>query len=369
MLDDAARHMGRNDPWYDHGHAILTTLVSAYTAHHTLTVLADTPAQRAVETLVSPVIEDVFLQDENRLRILRYALAHDDELRDAPGAQMLDAALRARLGQRDSAATVEEPDPGKARRWHRLARQLPQDFPAIVANNGEMVLDALESALRDTDDLAASTADPKYSRLMRSLAERLSRSSDWSAAGVAESFLALLDVTINFMYYSYDVGRKMGGGYTEHLRLRDKDGKKQKVDEALFHQHYLSFVYGTPLLRIVHSEVIDKAGGRVDILFAFPAAQINVECKIEEKDASREGLRQYVAQAAEYQNTGPSFAVLLVLDKTVGSEGAANLFDSVWIEEVQRRDEREPCLVVVVRVPGGRESPNDLRPGASPANA
>ncbi|MGW0359405.1 hypothetical protein [Nocardia nova] len=368
LLDDAANYMGRDDPWYEHGHGILTALVGAYTAHHTLTVLADAPAQCVVETLVSPVIEDVFLQNENRLRILRYALANDRELRGDPGAQMLDAALVARLDEREASTTSEGVDLGKARRWHQLARQLSHDFPEIVANNDELVLDRLELALRDTDDLAVAAADPKYSRLMRSLVERLERSGDW-CAGVAEAFLVLLDVTINFMCFSYEVGRKMGGGYTEYLRLRDKDGKKQKVDEALFHQHYLSFVYGTSLFRIVHSEVIDKAGGRVDILFTFPAAQINVECKIEDKDASRNGLRKYVAQAAEYQNTGPSFAVLLVLDKTVGSEGAVNLFDSVWIEEVQRSDEVEPCLVVVFRIPGSRENPNDLRPGLRPIDA
>ncbi|WP_190816328.1 hypothetical protein [Saccharopolyspora pogona] len=110
--------------------------------------------------------------------------------------------------------------------------------------------------------------------------------------------------------------------------------------------------------------MIDKAGGRADVLVTFPSAYFNVECKIEEKDASKDALRTYVAQAAEYQNAGPSFAILLALDKTVGKEGAVNLFDNIWIEEVQRPGEFEPCLVVVVRVPGGRENPNDLRPAA-----
>ena len=48
--------------------------------------------------------------------------------------------------------------------------------------------------------------------------------------------------------------------------------------------------------------------------------------------------------------------------KTVDAEGAANLFDSIWIEPVQRAGEAEPCLVVIIRVPGGRENPNLLRP-------
>ncbi len=154
----------------------------------------------------------------------------------------------------------------------------------------------------------------------------------------------------------------MGGSYTEYLRRRDKDGKKQKVDEALFHQHYREVLAFSALFNIVSAEVIDKGGGRADIIVSFGSVQFNVECKIEEDNASEAGLRQYVAQAAEYQNTNAAFAILLALDKTVGAEGAANLFDSIWIEPVQRADEREPCHVVIIRVPGGRDNPNLLRP-------
>jgi hypothetical protein len=74
----------------------------------------------------------------------------------------------------------------------------------------------------------------------------------------------------------------MGGSYTEYLRKRDKDQKKQKVDEALFHQHYREVLQFSALFGIVASEVIDKAGGRTDILVSFGAVQFNVECKIEE---------------------------------------------------------------------------------------
>ncbi|MFC4533106.1 hypothetical protein [Sphaerisporangium dianthi] len=72
----------------------------------------------------------------------------------------------------------------------------------------------------------------------------------------------------------------------------------------------------------------------------------------------------YVAQAAEYQNTARAAAILLVLDKTLGGEGAPKLFESAWVEEVKRRDERHTCRVVIVRVPGGRDKPDQLRPPA-----
>ncbi|MFD6757832.1 hypothetical protein [Streptomyces roseolus] len=361
LLDHAVQHMGDDDPWYTHGHGILTALLRAYTAHHTVRVLTHTPTERVVETLVAPVIEDAFLRRENRFRILEHALRHDEDLRDDADAQRLHAVLEARL----SSPALQEPgtvgDPGKVRRWPQLAGQLSGEFADFADLNSDDVLDRLELALRDSEYFLSAITDAKYSRLMDTLVARLEQSRDWIPK-VAEPFQVLLEATVRFAFRCYDVGRQMGGSYTEYLRGRDKDGKKQKVDEALFHQHYREFLAVTALFRLAHCEVIDKAGGRADVVVTFPWAYFNVECKIEEKDASRDALRTYVAQATEYQNAGPSFAILLALDKTVGKAGAVNLFDSIWIEEVQRPGELEPCLVVVVRIPGGRESPNDLRP-------
>ncbi|MFJ6106017.1 hypothetical protein ACIQHY_34140 [Streptomyces sp. NPDC092359] len=361
LLDHAVQHMGDDDPWYTHGHGILTALLRAYTAHHTVKVLTHTPTERVVETLVAPVIEDAFLRRENRFRILEHALTHDEDLREDADAQRLHAVLEARL----SSPALQEPgtvgDPGKVRRWPQLAGQLSGEFADFAELNSADVLDRLELALRDSEHFLSNITDAKYSRLMDTLVARLVQSRDWIPK-VAEPFQVLLEATVRFAFRCYDVGRQMGGSYTEYLRGRDKDGKKQKVDEALFHQHYREFLAVTALFRLAQCEVIDKAGGRADVVVTFPWAYFNVECKIEEKDASRDALRAYVAQATEYQNAGPSFAILLALDKTVGKAGAVNLFDSIWIEEVQRPGELEPCLVVVVRIPGGRENPNDLRP-------
>ncbi|MFE0448630.1 hypothetical protein [Streptomyces fungicidicus] len=365
VLDGAAAYLADDDPWYEGGHDILTALLRAYTAHNTVAVLTDTPAAAVVETLVAPVIEDAFLQHEHRQRFLQHALAHDEEIRDDPAAQQLLAGLLNRTKSRDNSGDQQAADQGKARRWQRLANQLKDDFAAFVDQTPERVLDRLELGLRTHDDVLAAIADPKYGRLKARLLRQLEASSDWGP-GIADEFTALLDTTIRFAYLCYDIGRKMGGSYTEYLRLRDKDGKKQKVDEALFHQHYREVLAFSSLFGVVTSEVIDKAGGRTDILVSFGAVHFNVECKIEEDDASEPALRQYVAQAAEYQNTNAGFAVLLALDKTIGALGAANVFSSIWIEPVQRPGEPEPCLVVIIRVPGGRENPNQLRPAPAP---
>lgn len=374
LLSEAAKYIGGDDPWYEDGQGIISALSRAYTAHNTVTVLTQNAAQAVVEVMVAPVIEDAFLASENRMRCLEHALTTDPELRADPGAQQMQATLLQRRNRSVSREPGGEVDPGKARRWQLLARQLSDEFTALTDTVSDKTLDKLELRLRSIGDYIGASADPHYSRLFDSLIGELEKSNDW-APGVAEAFQVLLDTTVRYAYYCYDVGRTMGGGYTEFLRRRDKEGKKQKVDESLFHQHYREVLQYTALFRRVRAEVIDSAGGRADILVTFDTTAFNVECKIEEDDASKDALRKYVAQAAEYQNTGPGFAILLALDKTVGAEGAVNLSDSIWIERVQRPGEREARLVVVIRVPGGRENPNQLRPaprqtaaGVSPAS-
>ncbi|MFF7249859.1 hypothetical protein ACFZBU_38850 [Embleya sp. NPDC008237] len=366
ILAAAAPYLDAADPWYAGGPAVLSPLLRAYTAHHSVAVAVTTDASpaAAARILVMPIVEDTFLRHEHRSRILLHAIDHDDAFRDDPAAYQLRAAIeRAAATQPAAPDGVGERDQGKARRWHRVADVFgPEEFAALADTISDRSLDRLELELRTGEDVAASIRDPKYDRLMSRLLDDLGRSADW-LPGIAEEFNALLDVTVRFAYHCYDIGRKMGGSYTEFLRLRDKDGRKQKVDEALFHQYYREWISVTGLFRVVNCEVDDRAGGRADLVFSFGAVHFSVECKIEENDATETGLRTYVSQATEYQNTSAAFAILLALDKTVGAEGAVNIFDSIWIEHVQRPGESEPCRVVIVRVPGGREQPNRLRPG------
>jgi hypothetical protein len=83
-----------------------------------------------------------------------------------------------------------------------------------------------------------------------------------------------------------------------------------------------------------------------------------VECKRELKDASRNGLRAYLGQAATYTDTSAALGMLLVLDLTTPPSGAPDLFSSVWVERVQRRNEQTPRYIVVARLPGSKPDPS-----------
>ncbi|GIH99171.1 hypothetical protein [Planobispora takensis] len=362
ILNAAALHMADDDPWYGDGHTILTALLRAYTANRTVTVVKDTPTAAIVEALVIPAVEDTFLRQESRLRFLHYALDNDEALRSDPAALRLRAALHERTTPGEPPqAGLQAGGPGKERRWHLLAQTLTAaEFAHALQTMPASALDRLEVALRTHEDVIAAVTDPKVGRLMDRLIGQLQQSADW-VPGIADSFQVLLEVTVRYAFLCYNIGRDLGGSYTEFLRLRDKAKKKQKVDEDLFHQHYYEVVKLSALFQVVDAEVINHAGGRVDVLVSFGPVRFNVECKIEEEDASEDNLRKYAAQPSEYQNTNASFAILLVLDKTEHAEGTVNLFDSIWIENVQQPGQSEACQVVTIRIPGGRENPSLLQ--------
>lgn len=62
------------------------------------------------------------------------------------------------------------------------------------------------------------------------------------------------------------------------------------------------------------------------VLVRFRNASFCVECKREQDDATRDGLRTYAGQAAVYTDTDAAFGILLALDLTVPASGAPDLF-------------------------------------------
>ncbi|WP_080432256.1 hypothetical protein [Burkholderia ubonensis] len=87
-----------------------------------------------------------------------------------------------------------------------------------------------------------------------------------------------------------------------------------------------------------------------------------IEVKREEKDASFDALAtSYAAQTTDYQNVSIRLGVLLVLDlATPSRQGTPHLTSLFSVTQIQRPNENEPRLVLVVKVPGRRRAPSDL---------
>jgi len=155
----------------------------------------------------------------------------------------------------------------------------------------------------------------------------------------------------------------MGGARTAFLR---NPGPGSVLEREL-QQDYYDWLSQGPLYGAVAAEVSDRSHGRVDILVRIGNVSFSVECKRELKDASADGLRAYLGQAAVYTNTSAALGILLVLDLTTPPTGAPDLFSSIWVEQVQREREEEPRHIVVARLPGNAPAPSATRTPAFPA--
>lgn len=152
----------------------------------------------------------------------------------------------------------------------------------------------------------------------------------------------------------------MGGQRTAFLRAT---GSTAPLEQPL-HQDYYEWLSQGPIYNTIQAEPINRGRGRADVLVKFREASFCVECKRELHDASRDGLRAYLGQAAVYTDTDTALGMLLALDLTIPSTGAPDLFSSTWVERIKREQEEHPRYVVVCRLPGSKRDPSaTMTPG------
>ncbi len=124
-------------------------------------------------------------------------------------------------------------------------------------------------------------------------------------------------------------------------------------------------IHGFPPHQVIR-EVPDIASGRADISIIRPDWQLVLELKRELKDASREGIRKYLGQAAAYQLTGPRIGFLVVLDLCSQRDWRLTLEDNCWVERVASQADSHPRIIVVLRIAGSRRLPSETRTPGHP---
>jgi hypothetical protein len=192
--------------------------------------------------------------------------------------------------------------------------------------------------------------------MLDDLGRQLATSPDWPVAGGV--FRVLVEQTVLFLMRCYNVGSSTGGDRTAYLHTTST-GDVPK--ERCLQSDYLDWLKAGCFYATVRAEVPDTAAGRADVVIEQSGVSLYVECKREEKDASRDGLHRYAGQARAYSVTNVAFGILLVLDLTSHPTGVPDLFSSVWIEHVQVSPEETPRQIIVVRVPGNRPVPHATR--------
>jgi len=104
----------------------------------------------------------------------------------------------------------------------------------------------------------------------------------------------------------------------------------------------------------------DVAGGRADVFFSFGSIQFVTEVKRDWNDCSFEAIRKkYLGQASEYQNTNAKLGFLLVLDLTK-KNGIGSIEEHVKVEKINSNNLYNRA-VVVIRVPGRRKKPSEIK--------
>ncbi|WP_300535598.1 hypothetical protein [Sphingosinicella sp.] len=175
----------------------------------------------------------------------------------------------------------------------------------------------------------------------------------------------LLAHLIHFLVYCLEVTPSMANGLFDFLFERNGDKPLEiELQRSLWTSLRLQ-LHGFPQ-HVIIREAPDIGAGRADIAVVRPTWRPVIEIKRELVDASRNGIRKYLGQAASYALTGPRLSFLVVLDLCSQREWTLALEDNCWVETVESLDDSVFRSVVVLRIPGARKTPSKIAtPGGS----
>ena len=228
---------------------------------------------------------------------------------------------------------------------------------ADLANTSPQLLRQLENnaALRARQH--ALGRDPLLDRMLDTVTKQLTACDDFTGDAAIE-FAALMDLVFRFAADRADIGKVTAGEQARYLFVPDPD--EEPFTEVHLQRDVGEFLKGSPLRPRVKFEENDVAAGRADLTVTPGLHRFSVEIKRELDDASRQSIYDsYSTQASTYSGTGPSMAMLLVLDLTDHSHGTASVIDSVWVDTAAVPHGHSRYLVVAV-IRGNRPPPSSL---------
>jgi len=328
--------------------------------------LSDDLAKRSWLRAV-PVLEQIA-----RLRraLVPLATKHGDQLRSTITERIADSFLREEgllshlLAWRDDSHTTEaDRAEASAIVTALTAIAASRDRPQAAASRRDATKEL--PAIRDTrlDGLAAiaslSGFNAPIERAFVAMEEALEGHPDYSGPVRADA-RSLIGQLILFLSHCLDVTPNMAKGYFEFLF--ETNGAKPleiELQRACWHTLRLQ-ANGFPQHQVLE-EVRDIAAGRADIAVVRPGWRLVVEIKRELEDASRDGIRKYLGQAATYELTGPRIGFLVVLDLVSQRGWPLTLADNCWVEPVRAVGDSAARMVCVWRIPGARQPPSQAK--------
>lgn len=334
--------------WFAPAMVIEQTLLDCYAASRSI---FRKKQSGGIEILVRPRIEGSLIKTAGQLYALwKWLEMHETEAESHFAVGELKVQLAAHLGDavlgKASVTTLENFQsaiPGLSK-----LRALSPTKASI-----------LEQVMADQLHLQAGDYNPALESILESCMAGVSSIADYQKSRVRESFHTLLFQSVKYLESRMDMTRAHEPRVS--FLFEPRPGQDLPVEKDL-QQDYYYFVGGNISAGDIRVEMSDVSSGRADVYFSFGAIKYVAEIKRELDDSSFESLRsKYIGQAAEYQNTNVKLGFLLVLDLTEKRRGAGDIKNHVKVEVLNMTETSGRRAVVVIRVPGRRATPSDVK--------
>lgn len=197
---------------------------------------------------------------------------------------------------------------------------------------------------------------PKVEEIFEECAKVLGSNKDYQKEEISFFFNILLFLSLRFLESRMDATR------LNFPNLKYLFKQKFKPKEDLLQDDYHNFIKGNLFDGNISLEKSDVASGRVDVYFTKGNLNLSAEIKRDWTDCSFEALRKnYMGQAAEYSNTGIKLGFLIVLDLTPKPNGIRSIESNVKVEVVIKKGDPIERHIVVIVVPGMKETPSKIK--------
>lgn len=334
--------------WLEPAIVIEQTLLYAYAASRTI---FRKTRSGGIEILARPRIVASIISAAGQLyAVFKWLEIHQTEEESSPALHELHVQIKAHLADvvlgNASASTAEN-----------FKAAIPH--LSKIAENSPAKVSILEQMMADQLALQRNDCNPCLDSILGNCFKGVSCIQDYQETRVRKTFHAILLQSLKYLESRMDLTRV----HAPRLSfLFDPGPGKELPLEKELQQDYYYFMYGNVLAGDTKMEMSDVASGRADVYFSFGAIRYVAEIKRELNDCSFEALRsKYLGQAAEYQNTNVKLGFLLVLDLTEKRMGGGDMKAHVKVEILDMPEPYGKRAVVVLRVPGRRKTPSEVK--------
>lgn len=322
------------------------------------------------DVVVQPVIENAFIENAHMLGLLERYIEQLCEFPEpswpADEARQLLSQIKRRTRERaqsNQQCVADQDDvEGYLSRVYRVAPAIATSMdPKVVADIGasnltDDILFRMGGLVYANQYKTAKMANSYSIRQFDRILKELRADSDFGG-DIEICFEILLKATIEFLSQRLDVGSSILSrvDYRKAFKPNEPVPKEASLQEDF--RSWLAAVLG----KQVTVEVPGISLGRTDIHVTFGDIRFIIEVKRELSDSSPTAVeRNFIIQAAEYQVANVPFGILLVLDLTPHTLGTPSLADSLWLVRHRPTTWSRERNVVVVIVPGNRQSPSKI---------